>query len=79
MTEKYYVTIYCEAKDDYEVEAESEEEAKEKAWTIACNKISNAEHPTIFVTSESERKEQEEYEEFLEWKRNKEKEVEDED
>ena len=71
MTEKYYVTIYCEAADDYEVEAESEEEAKEKAWTIACNNIPNAEHPTIFVTSESERKEQEEYEEFLEWKKNK--------
>lgn len=73
MTEKYYVTIYCEAADDYEVEAESEEEAKEKAWTIACNNIPNADHPTIFATSESERKEQEEYEEFLEWKNNKER------
>ena len=32
MTEKYYVTIYCEAAEDYEVKAESEEEAIEKSF-----------------------------------------------
>lgn len=79
MTEKYYASIYCEASMDCEFMANDDEDAKEKAWTIACNKIPNAEHPTIFVTSESERKEEEEYEEFLEWKRNKDKEEADED
>lgn len=73
MAEKYYAVVYCEASMHCEFMVDNEEEAKEKAWTIACNKVPNAEHPTIFVTSESERKEQEEYEEFLEWKRNKER------
>lgn len=73
MTEKYYASIYCEASMRCEVMADDDEDAKEKAWAIASDKIPGAEHPTIFVTSESERKEQEEWEEFLEWKRNKER------
>lgn len=73
MAEKYYASVYCEASMRCEFMADDDEDAKEKAWTIACNNIPNAEHPTIFVTSESERKEQEEYEEFLEWKKNKER------
>ncbi|WP_296113065.1 hypothetical protein [uncultured Anaerococcus sp.] len=74
MEELYFVTIYCEVKDYYELMATNEEKAKEKAWNIALNKLPNAEHPTIFVESNSERREREEYEEFLEWKKNKEKE-----
>ena len=70
MSEKYYATIYCEASMSCEVVANDSVEAKDKAWTEAQNNIPGAEHPTIFVESESERKEQEEYEEFLEWKRN---------
>ena len=72
MEELYFVTIYCEVKDYYELMATNEEKAKEKAWNLALNKLPNAEHPTIFVESESERKEQEEYEEFLDWKKNRE-------
>ena len=72
MSEKYYATIYCEATMRCEVIADDAEDAKEKAWNIAINKIPCAEHELIFVESESERKEQEEYEEFLRWKNEKE-------
>ena len=73
MREKYYATIHCEAAMDCEFMADDEEDAKEKAWAIARDKIPGADHPYIYVESESERKEQEEYEEFLEWKKNKER------
>lgn len=73
MTEKYYVTISCEAQDYYEVMADSEEEAKEKAWEIALKEIPNADHPIIRTESQSERRQQEEFQEFLERKNNKER------
>lgn len=73
MSEKYFASIYCEASMRCEFEADDTEDAKEKAWAIARDKIPGADHPYIHVESESERKEQEEYEEFLEWKKNKEK------
>lgn len=71
MSEKYYATIYCSVKVRCEIMADGPVEAKEKAWIEARNKMPGAEHPTIFVESESERKEAEEYEEFLKWKRNR--------
>ena len=74
MKELYFVTISCEAQDYYEVMADSEEEAKEKAWNIALNAIPNADHPTIYAESQSERREQEEFQEFLDWKKNGERE-----
>ena len=74
MAEKYYVTISCEAQDLYEVMADSEEEAKEKAWKIALNAIPNADHPIMHAESQLERREQEEFQEFLGWKENKERE-----
>lgn len=70
MSERYYVSIYCEASMDCEVIAEDLEDAKKKAWEVAREKIPGADHPYIYVESESERKELEEYEEFLEWKNN---------
>lgn len=73
MTEFYYVTISCEAQDYYEVMADSEEEAKEKAWKIALKAIPNADHPIIHAESQSERRQQEEFQEFLERKKNKER------
>ena len=72
MREKYYASIYCEASMDCEVIAEDSEDAKKKAWEVAMEKIPGAEHPYIYVESDTERREQEEYKEFLEWKRNKE-------
>ena len=71
MSEKYYASIHCEAHMRCEFMSNDEEEAKEKAWDIAMDKIPGAEHPYIYVESESERKEHEEYEEFLKWKKNK--------
>lgn len=72
MSEKYYVSIHCEAGMDCEVMAEDSEDAKKKAWEEAREKIPGADHPYIYVESDTERREQEEYKEFLEWKRNKE-------
>ena len=72
MTELYYVTVSCEAQDYYEVMADSEEEAKEKAWKIALKAIPNADHPIMHAESQSERREQEEFQEFLDWKKNRE-------
>lgn len=69
MSEKYYATIYCSVKVRCEIMADGPIEAKEKAWIEARNKMPGAEHPTIFVESESQRKEDEAYIQFLEWKR----------
>lgn len=69
--EKYYAGVYCEASLYCEVMADDPEVAKEKAWKVAREKIPNADHPYIYVESESEREEQREYEEFLEWKKNR--------
>lgn len=73
MREKYYATIHCEASMRCEFMADDDEDAKENAWAIARDKIPGADHPYIYVESESERKEHEEYEEFLERKKNKER------
>lgn len=70
-SEKYYAGVYCEASLYCEVMADDPEEAKEKAWKVAREKIPNVDHPHIYVESESEREEQREYEEFLEWKKNR--------
>lgn len=72
MNELYYVTISCESQGYYELMADSEEEAKEKAWNIALKEIPNADHPIIHAESQSERREQEEFQEFLDWKKNRE-------
>lgn len=68
--EKYYVSISHEANVNYEIEAETEKEAKEKAWKMAIEEIPGAEHEHYSVISESELIKEAQYQEFLEWKKN---------
>lgn len=60
MTEKYYVTIWCLARDSYEVEAESKEEAEKKALEIMHKQIPNAKDLLVKSESQSEIREWEE-------------------
>ncbi len=68
MKDFYYVTIWFQGADAYEVEAESQEEAEKKALEILHKKIPNLQNTMMLSESKTETLEWEKFRRGLEKK-----------